>query len=187
LADEQVTPGEVFARRMREVRTRRGWSQRELADRLHALGHPIGRVTLTRIEQGGVPGAPPEAVTKARNVSLEDVLAISFALGVAPVHMFVPFDLGDRLCLSVVSAKQPVSPGMARRWIAGIDTLLDEDPQFFFTEIPPEDIEEQKARALRVTLGEPTTATAFFLREEMAEKGEAPPIVPPDEDEGEGS
>jgi transcriptional regulator with XRE-family HTH domain len=178
---ESITAGQVFARRLRAVRTRRGWSQKALADRLAELGYPVNRVTLTRIEQGGLESANAEAVTRAKNVPLETVLAVSFALGVAPLHMIVPFDRDAKV--SIISRKQPVGPIMARRWIAGLDTLLDEDPQFFFTETPPEDVDELRAQALRVAFGEPHPPPAFHIRQAMVETGEAPPIDFPEQEE----
>jgi len=138
---EEVTAGEVFARRMREVRRRRDWSQADLANRLKELGHPIHRVTLTKIEQGGKETASPEARTRAQNVALEDVLAISFALGVSPIHMIVPRQPDARL--RVVSGKQAVDQILLRAWLRGESTLLDEDPRFFFSELPLDEFEKR--------------------------------------------
>ncbi len=73
---------ETFAARVREVRNRRGWSQRELAERVTAAGRPMNASAVTKIE-GGTQG-----------VSLNDALVLAAVLGVAPIHMIVPMD-GD--------------------------------------------------------------------------------------------
>src|SRR3954449_11513187 len=81
-AKKTLRPGEAFAIRLHDARTAKRWSQQQLADRLAELGCPIHRVTLAKYEQG---------LQLSQNVSLEHVLAIAVALGVAPIHLFVPF------------------------------------------------------------------------------------------------
>ncbi len=86
---------ETFAARVREVRNRRGWSQRELAERVTAAGRPMNASAVTKIE-GGTQG-----------VSLNDALVLAAVLGVAPIHMIVPMD-GD---LPPVEGLPPGDPG----------------------------------------------------------------------------
>lgn len=170
--DRDLWPGEVFAKRLREVRKRRDWTQQQLADRLEELGYKIDRVILTRIESGR---------SRARQAKLEEVLAISFALGVSPLHMIVPFDRDLRL--RVPGCKQPMPPLIVRRWLQGLDTLADEDPRWFWTEVPPEDLDEVLEQARQVRQGTPSGVQERFVREDMAERGEMPPIIPEDERE----
>ncbi len=122
-------PGEVFARRLAQVRGRKRWSQEELARRTKDIGSPISRETIAKIESGG---------QRARNVKLEEVLALSYALGVPPLHMFVPFEADGRL--RIVSRRRSVSTIIARRWLRAQDTLDDEDPAFFFSELPIDEV-----------------------------------------------
>lgn len=201
-----VTAGEAFAERLKQVRTRKGWSQQRLANQLAELGYPINRVTLNKIERGGL---------RAKNVRLEEVLAIAYALGVSPVWLMAPYSMESRLV--VVPALRPSTPGVARRWLAGVDTLADEDPRFAFTERPPEELDALAAGAREIRMGrhrEPTAAEAeelariaadegvtavlirelelgirstyspeaIYLRQLMAERGEAPPIIPTKEE-----
>lgn len=71
---DEVTPTELFARRLRELRKRRDWSARQLADRIAELdpGSKLTRGTLAKIESG------------SRGVWLDEVFVIAAALGVAP-------------------------------------------------------------------------------------------------------
>lgn len=129
-----LSAGEVFAERLFEVRTRRGWSQEELAERLESAGHKIHRVTLAKIELGG---------TRAKNVSLEDVLAISYVLGVSPLHMFIPLR-GD---VYVAVGELVNGDETARRWARGFDTLAYEDVRFFQSERPDREIRDAQKSA----------------------------------------
>lgn len=165
---DELWAGQVFARRLREVRKRRGWSQEQLARRVdEELGVPIHRVTIAKIESGG---------KRAQHVELQEVLALSLALGVSPLHMIVPFGADARL--RVAPRKQAVGPVLARRWLQGVDTLLDEDPRWFFTEVPPDEWEALRQAASEVRLGEDASPQAFFARQFLAERGELPSIVP---------
>jgi transcriptional regulator with XRE-family HTH domain len=167
-----VTAGEAFAARLKQVRTRHGWTQAQLSRRLEELGYPIDRPTLSKLERGG---------SRARNVKLEEVVAIAYALDVSPMHLLAPYSMESRL--QVVPTVRPSVPGVARRWIAGEWELPGQDPQFWFTEQPPERLETIMRQALELKLSEPTTHEAFFKRQEMIEKGEAPPIIPNEEEE----
>jgi transcriptional regulator with XRE-family HTH domain len=78
VADEElpevVTPTELFARRLRELRKRRDWSARQLAERVAELdpGSKLTRGTLAKIESG------------KRGVWLDEVFTIAAALSAAP-------------------------------------------------------------------------------------------------------
>ena len=73
-----MRPSETFAARLQEVRTAKGWTQQELADRLGELGRKIDRAALARIEHGD------------RQVSIDDMMEICAALGPSPIHMIIP-------------------------------------------------------------------------------------------------
>jgi transcriptional regulator with XRE-family HTH domain len=110
-----VQPPEVFARRMREVRRRRGWSQQQLAQRLSELGRPMDQTTVHRIESEG---------TRSLNVSLADVLAIAAALSVSPVYLALPT---DDLTSVAITPKTTIDARRAREWFSGTGTLRDDD------------------------------------------------------------
>src|SRR4051812_23343015 len=165
MAEEALTAGQVFARRLREVRKRRDWTQEKLAERLRELGFPMHRVTLAKIEKGE---------KRALHVELEEVLAISFALGVSPLHMIVPFD--PEAQVKVVEKRQAVWPEWMRSWLRGKQPLLDEDAGFFLSEIPAEELEDVMRQALEVKWGRRANPQAIEMRRRMIEEGTAPSI-----------
>lgn len=99
---EQNPVGKVFGARVREARKQRGWSQRELAERVG-----VDRLTVTKIEQGG---------TRA-DVRLSELLAFSSVLGVAPVHMLTPLD--DDELMEITPGLPPAPAKRVRAWIRG--------------------------------------------------------------------
>jgi transcriptional regulator with XRE-family HTH domain len=78
---------------------------------------------ITRLERG------------TRGVTLDDVLAIAAALGVSPLHLFVPLDNDERL---------DVAPGLTagvldtRAWIRGQRPLRESDDDSLFYSHTPE-------------------------------------------------
>ncbi len=121
---EVVTAGQTIARRIEEVRKRvRGWSQQDLADAVADIGGARGSLTrtaLAKIEAGG---------TRAANLSVEHLLVIAAALGVAPVDLFIPIDedLPDRpsprLKITPGNDARPavtVTADHARAWVTGV-------------------------------------------------------------------
>jgi len=123
-----LSAGAVFAQRLAEVRKARGWSQKQLAERMSEIGHPIHRVKLAKIEK-----------ERARSVTLEDVLALSYALDVSPLYMFIPLDdVGDGPAL-VVSGAGAIPAPEARKWMRGRELLDGQDPYVFALQMPRSD------------------------------------------------
>jgi transcriptional regulator with XRE-family HTH domain len=175
-----LTAGEAFGERLQEIRRKRGWTQEDLASRLDDLGFPIHRVTLGQIEKGG---------TRARNVTLEEVLAIALALGVPPVMMMAPFSIEVRL--RVVGRRTPAPPDVARAWIVGHQLLEERPPVLevgelpsepadaatYYLEIPPEKLAAVVTEARELAYEKPIEHWgAYYLRLRDVEAGLAPPI-----------
>ncbi len=150
-----LTAGEVFAERLRKVREQRDWSTRELARRVTELGHPMTHTAIWKIERG-------ERLPS--NIGLEDVLALSFALGVSPLYMICPVEGDDRL--QVVSERPSASDIIARRWLRGLSTLHDEDVRFF-SRVQPDIEKRWYQRAQDETLSDEERETARAALQSM--------------------
>jgi transcriptional regulator with XRE-family HTH domain len=130
LMQHPETPGQVVARRVREVRERRGWSRDRLVARLTELGVEMGRPTISRIESGR---------GRAENVTVNELLALAAALDVAPVHLMVPLE--DEARLAITSDWQPTALD-ARAWIRGTGTTVDsENLRVYYSEVPDREFE----------------------------------------------
>ena len=120
-----ATPSEVFRARLREVRRLKGWTQQQLADELASIGVRLDASGITRMERG------------SRGVTLDDVIAIAAALGVSPLHMFIPLDNDD-----MVNAAPGISADVldVRAWIRGQRPLRDsDDDRLFYAQTPDRD------------------------------------------------
>jgi transcriptional regulator with XRE-family HTH domain len=74
------TPQDVFRDRLRDLRTDRGLSQQQLAEKVAQLGGHVPRVTITRLESG------------PREVTLDELLSLAAALSVSPLMLLLPVD-----------------------------------------------------------------------------------------------
>lgn len=100
----------VVARNVRRVREGQNLTFSEVVRRLEATGHALPILALRRIEKG------------ERRVTVEDLLALCYALDVAPVDLLVPNDLDDLDDYAVTPDR--ISPAAhVRDWIAGVTSL----------------------------------------------------------------
>lgn len=102
---------QVVADRVKYYRKLMGWSQQDLADELEKLGHPLNRMTLSKIERGA----------RERIVSLVDALALAAALNVPPPLLFLPLGVEERVA---ITPKVVVHPQLVVDWIAGAGPLV---------------------------------------------------------------
>lgn len=136
-----LRPTEAIARRLRDARTRRGWSARELADRCAAVGMTnLDRTTITNIEIG-----------RRQKVSVEEVLALAYVLDIAPIHLMVPLSAMVRedpkdpqssereSVYKITPERFAFGPAVVRAWIRGDFALPTTDPRFYYSEVPAEE------------------------------------------------
>lgn len=117
-------PSVVFGEQVRGVRLRRGLaSQQRLVDRLGELGYAVDRSTINRLENG------------SRGVSLDEAFAVAAALGVSPLSLMLPLEMGQPVA---VAPGLTVTSAEARAWAKGDEPLPGQDPQFFEHERPVE-------------------------------------------------
>jgi DNA-binding CsgD family transcriptional regulator/DNA-binding XRE family transcriptional regulator len=82
---EEITPNELFARRLREAREQQGLSQQALAELMEQLGWEGDRLTILKIERAGREGA-----ANPRGVSVGEAFWFAQALDVSPTQLFTP-------------------------------------------------------------------------------------------------
>jgi len=139
---EQDAPTKVIADRVRDLRTKRGWSGADLAAAMRAVGIPWERVVVAKLESG-----------RRATVSPSELLALAYVLNVAPVHLMVPPDDPD--APYVVTPEITRTRAAARAWIRGVAPVDDDmDWRQFFAEVPREEfyaVQQSRPRSL----GEP--------------------------------
>lgn len=108
-------PSDHAAEMIQKVRRQRGWSTQDVAKMCANAGAPqITAAVLMNIESGrrGEDGA------RRRLLSVEELLILGYALGVAPVDLLVPADRSDDNPYKVTPVLT-VASGRARVWIGG--------------------------------------------------------------------
>jgi transcriptional regulator with XRE-family HTH domain len=126
------SPTAVIAKRVRELRARRGWSAQRLADELNAVGVSWDRSIVANLENG-----------RRQTVSVEEWLALSYVLDVAPINLLVP--VRDNRSFAVVPEPRiddehardgVVLAGDARQWVVGKEPLPGTDLRVYYSEVP---------------------------------------------------
>jgi transcriptional regulator with XRE-family HTH domain len=108
-----TTPGqtvsEILAERVRSVRERRHWTQQELADRLQSFdGTQWKQPTIAKVESG------------KREVTVEELVALAFALGVSPAALMLP---ADDEALVRLTPNTVAGAGSVLSWIRGTSPM----------------------------------------------------------------
>lgn len=106
--------GQVIAAEVLRLRESRGWSRQQLAERLGELGAKTDRAVIARIESGG---------TRAKNLSVADLLVLAAALDTSPVSMVFP---AGRVEMVEVTPQLRIFSGLASKWFCAEVPLTDE-------------------------------------------------------------
>lgn len=121
---------DVVAARVREVRQSRGITAPQLAEKCKDLGMPhLSAATISNIETGRRKDGK-----RTRTVTVDELMTLAVALGVAPVHLLVP--------PSRSTAPYMITPGRremalsARTFICGMQPLDHMDRWSYFAETP---------------------------------------------------
>lgn len=147
IAERWTSPTASVARRMKELRMRRGWSAVALAEQCERAGMPeLNRSVIANIESG-----------RRTYVSVDEAFCLAYVLDVAPIHLMVPTDedpaVGVERFRAAPDRFLPIP--VAREWVRGRHCPPGCDPRTYFAEVPREE-------------WEPPTPT----REQMTERGE---------------
>jgi transcriptional regulator with XRE-family HTH domain len=102
--------GEAAAERVRELREAKGWTYKELSDRLTKHGRPIPSLGLRRIEN------------QDRRIDADDLTALAVVLGVSPVSLLLPLRTHGEV---KITGAGPVEASRAWAWAQGHRPLRD--------------------------------------------------------------
>ncbi|MER5821182.1 hypothetical protein ABT086_02475 [Streptomyces mirabilis] len=128
----ELTVSDIVAERVQQVRKRRGWTVKQLAERCAEIG--AEELTAQALYNIGN-GRRDEAGQRRRFVTVDEVAALALALDVAPVHLVIPPDAADadeyRITpTSVVSVRD------VRAWFRGYYPVLGRSVRDFHSEVP---------------------------------------------------
>lgn len=115
-------PTAVLARRVKELRTKRGLSAAALAEQMQAVGVDWQRIVVTKLENG-----------RRQEVSVRELLALAAVLEVAPVHLLVPLE--DDAPYEVTPGREEAAVKV-RAFVRGAEPLPGMDPGNYFAESP---------------------------------------------------
>jgi len=105
-----LSASDIAARRIREARTKRRWTVRDLAAQCGKAGAvALTAPVITNLETRRRPG---------REITAEELLALAFVLGVAPVQLLCPLGAGEAL---------EIVPGQEKGALDAAAWLADED------------------------------------------------------------
>lgn len=101
------TAHRVIAERVKQLRNDHGWSAQRLGEELTRIGVAWDRSIVANFESGRRPF-----------VTVEELFALAYVLGVTPVDLLVPDDAADDMPYQV-APEATASTAAVRDWIAG--------------------------------------------------------------------
>jgi transcriptional regulator with XRE-family HTH domain len=127
----RLSPSDTVAVRIREERTRRGWTATQLAERCTRAGATkVSKVVMAYIE-GGRPG--PDG-RRRRDVTVDELLMFADALDVAPLYlMSFPREASDEVVVMVNPTTPVRDPDELMLWMRGDQPLPGTDSREYFT------------------------------------------------------
>jgi transcriptional regulator with XRE-family HTH domain len=114
-----ITPSSYVGPQLLHFRKRRGWTQQDLADRLHELGiEQTGwnQTKIHKLESG-----------KLKRVLVDDVFELALALDVSPLYLLTPLaghDENENAYKVWLGGKIAHWPWVVRQWIRGVRPIL---------------------------------------------------------------
>lgn len=127
------TVSDVVARRIKEVRLKRGLKAQDLAKRCAERGMPhLSAATLSNIETG----RRDDEGRRRRNITVDELLVLADALDIAPVHLMVPIEGVEEYPVTPnLSTRSPV----VRSWIRGYAAMDNQDARLYFADVPADE------------------------------------------------
>jgi transcriptional regulator with XRE-family HTH domain len=103
--------GETVRANIQRLRDDQNLGYTKLSRILEELGRPIPELGLRRIEAGD------------RRVDVDDLLALAAALGVSPVTLLMPADVGRQDSVEATAVPVPYPARLLWLWLTGADPL----------------------------------------------------------------
>lgn len=119
-----VTPNEIVAKRVAEVRRRRGWTAEQLAQKCR----DVGAENFTTAKVNNIE-------TRRSRVTVDELCVLARALDVAPVNLVIPPDMGSDEGYAI-TATVGLGAGRIRQWFRGIYPWPNGDRHIYLTESP---------------------------------------------------
>lgn len=117
--------GERVAAHVARVRTRKGWDQKQLSERLAAIGRPMSPSVISKIEQGD------------RRVDVDDLIALAVALDVYVAGLLLPLDDSPESIIDLAPGHS-VAADVAWAWLSGERPLVFTEPRNYDPELEAE-------------------------------------------------
>lgn len=100
-----TAPSANLAKRLAQLRSKLGWPQAELADRMNGYGLPWDVSTVSKVEKN------------TRKVSIDELVTLAYVLGVSPASLLIPVDWHDDF---LVTPNTKMHTSAAWQWVEGI-------------------------------------------------------------------
>ncbi|MFI5883412.1 helix-turn-helix domain-containing protein [Streptomyces sp. NPDC051554] len=117
--------GERVAAHVARVRTRKGWDQKQLSERLAAIGRPMSPSVISKIEQGD------------RRIDVDDLVALAVALQVYVGGLLLPLDDSPESIIDLAPGHS-VPADVAWAWLRCERPLEFTEPRDFESELEAE-------------------------------------------------
>lgn len=129
----EPTVSDSVAERVQQVRKKRGWTVKQLAERCAELGAPeLTAQALYNLENG----RRDDSGRRRRDVTVDELLKLAYVLSVAPVHLLVPPVDGNEVVPYRFIEGVTTTPGFARAWIRGQSPIGRVTARDYFSEVP---------------------------------------------------
>ncbi|MEY9846211.1 transcriptional regulator with XRE-family HTH domain [Streptacidiphilus sp. BW17] len=169
-APPTLSVSDAAALRLKEARTRRGWTTKQLAAACHEAGATkLTAPALSNIETGrrGADGF------RRRELSIDEVVVLAVVLDIAPVHLLgLPDSAEPGTKLQLTPELAVSDPELLMEWFCGQRALPESDSRQFYSatlqRMPANDGQQAIADLTRSVLQDRAAALAESFNSEMA-------------------
>ncbi|MFD9398360.1 helix-turn-helix transcriptional regulator [Streptomyces sp. NPDC060011] len=150
-----ATPVGTIAKRIKELRARRGWTAEKLGVEVTRHGAKFDRFTISNLENG-----------KRQNVTVDELLAFAMTFDVAPIHLMVPLHNEPYL----VTVDRTEDADRAREWIRGSLPLAGMNVRTYYGEASEADLIQRTEAVSKVIETGPFPADEL-IEDKIAREG----------------